>query len=196
MASDEKTRGIKLIPGGPKDFWAAFKNIAIVFSFLMNVVLLITLLIFAGWLMFPLKTGVVEPTLDQLQSAVDALESATIQRTIQIDQQVPVSFTLPLNQKTTVVLSQDVELVRPATFLLPGGGGSINGTVILSLPTGMELPIVLDMAVPVNNSIAVQFPVDVSIPLRETELNHVVTKLNEVIVPVRNLVEDLPDGFK
>jgi hypothetical protein len=196
MTSDEKKRGIKLIPGGPGDFWAAFKNIAVVFSFFVNVVLLIALLIFAGWLMFPLKTDVVEPKLDQLQSAVDALESATIQRTIQIDQQVPVSFTLPLNQSTTVILSQDVELVRPATFLLPGGGGSINGTVILSLPTGTELPIVLDMAVPVNNSIAVQFPVDVSIPLKETELNRVVTKLNEVIIPIRNLVEDLPDGFR
>jgi hypothetical protein len=185
--------------GEPKDWlanlWAAFKNLAIVFSFVVNIVLLIVLMLFLGWIIFPTKTDVVEPMLDNLQGAVDALDNATIVRTIPIDEQVPVSFTLPLEQNTTVVLSQDVELVRPATFALPAGGGSINGTVLLKLPAGLELPIVLDMDVPVRNTIPVQFPVEVAIPLKETELRQVVVELNDVLGPVRKLLDDLPDGF-
>ncbi len=176
-------------------FWDAFKNLAIIFSFTVNFVLVVVLLLVLGWVLFPAKTDVVEPMLDNLQGAVNALDDATIFRTISIDEQVPVSFTLPLNQPTTVVLSKDVELVRPATFFLPGGGGSINGTVVLNLPTGLELPILLDLDVPVNNVIPVKFPVKVTIPLKETELNQVVVELNNVLEPVRKLLDDLPDGF-
>jgi len=175
--------------------WYAFKDIAIVFSFVVNLVLIITLLIFGGWLLFPIKTDIVEPLLDDLQGAIDALEGATIVRTIPIDQRVPVDFTLPLNQDTTVVLSQDVELTRPATFFLPGGGGAINGTVVLNLPRGLELPVLLNLDVPVHNSIPVQFPVEVTIPLKETDLNQVVVKLNDVLGPIREYLDELPDGF-
>ncbi len=177
------------------NLWNAFKNVAIVFSFIVNFILVIVLLIVGGWVIFPLKSDLAEPLLDDLQGAIDALGDATIVRVIDIDEQVPVNFTLPLNQATTVVLSQDVELVRPATFHLPGGGGAINGTVVLNLPSGLELPVVLNLDVPVDNSIPVQFPVNVSIPLRETELNQVVIKLNAIVEPIREYVHELPDGF-
>jgi len=177
------------------DFWEAFKNLAIIFSFIVNLVLVIVLLLVAGWIIFPTKTDVVEPMLDDLQGAINALDEATIVRTISIDEQVPVSFTLPLEQSTVVVLSQDVQLVRPATFLLPAGGGSINGTVSLNLPRGLQLPIALDLDVPVQNFIPVKFPVDVTIPLKETELSQVVVELNRVLGPIRQLLDDLPDGF-
>lgn len=176
-------------------FWEAFKNLAIIFSFIVNLVLVIILLLVVGWILFPAKTDVVEPMLDELQGAIDALDNATIVRTIDIDEQVPVSFSLPLEQATVVVLSQDVRLERPASFIFPAGGGTINGTVVLNLPQGLELPILLDMDVPVQNSIPVQFPVDVTIPLRETELNQVVVELNSVLGPIRDLLDDLPDGF-
>jgi hypothetical protein len=176
-------------------FWQAFKTFAILFSFIVNLVLVIVLLLVGGWVLFPAKTDVVEPMLDNLQGAVNSLGSATIVRTIPIDEQVPVSFTLPLKQNTTVILSQEVELMRPATFYLPSGGGAINGTVVLDLPVGLELPISLDLHVPVENEIPVQFPVQVSIPLKETELNQVVVELNDVLEPIRQLLDDLPDGF-
>lgn len=176
-------------------FGHAFKNIAIVFSFVVNFVLIIVVLLIAGYVLFPAKTDIGEPLLDNLQGAVDALGNATIVRTIAIDEQVPVNFTLPLKQPTTVVLSQDVELMRPATFYLPGGGGAINGTVALNLPKGLNLPILLDLDVPVENSIQVQFPVEVSIPLKETELNRVVVELNDILMPLRQFLDDLPDDF-
>jgi hypothetical protein len=184
----------KIIWQGGK-LWSAFKSVAIVFSFTVNLVLIIVLLIIVRSVLFPTKTEVVEPLLDNLQGAVNALERATIIRTISIDERVPVNFTLPLDQPTTVVLSQDVELVRPATFYLPGGGGVINGTVALNLPTGLQLPILLDMDIPVNNIIPVQFPVEVSIPLNETELRQVVVELNNTLGPIRRFVDGLRDGF-
>jgi hypothetical protein len=49
--------------------------------------------------------------------------------------------------------------------------------------------------VPVDNSIPVQFPVEVSIPLKETELNQVVVELNEVLGPIREYLDELPDGY-
>ncbi len=178
-----------------RGLWHAFKNVAIVFSFTVNLALVVALLLFVGWLLFPIKTDIVEPLLSDLQEAVDALGDATIVRTIPIDQRVPISFTLPLEQPTVVVLSEDVELVRPATFYLPGGGGAINGTVVLNLPKGLGLPVMLDLDVPVRNEIPVQFPVDVSIPLKETELNQVVIQLNDVLGPIREYLDQLPDGF-
>jgi hypothetical protein len=183
---------------GPRrrtSFWEAFKNLAIVFSFTVNLILVIVLLLLVQSVIFPTKTDVVEPMLDNLQGAVNALDDATIVRTISIDEQVPVNFTLPLKQSTTVVLSRDVEINRPAQFVFPAGGGYIQGNVILTLPAGQELPILLDMDVPVNNQIPVQFPVEVTIPLRETELNRVVIELNSVLGPVRDLLDSLPDGF-
>lgn len=183
---------------GPRrrtNFWEAFKNLAIVFSFTVNLVLVIVLLLLVQGVIFPTKTDVVEPMLDNLQGAVNALDDATIVRTISIDEQVPVNFMLPLKQSTTVVLSRDVEINRPAQFIFPAGGGYIQGNVILTLPAGQELPILLDMDVPVNNQIPVQFPVEVTIPLKETELNQVVIELNSVLGPVRDLLDSLPDGF-
>jgi hypothetical protein len=177
------------------NLWNAFKTFAILFSFTVNLVLIIVLLILGGWILFPAKTDLAEPMLNDLQGAVTALDEATIYRTIPIDQQVPVSFTLPLNQTTAVVLSEDVELIRPATFHLPGGGGAINGTVALNLPKGLELPVHLNLDVPVDNSIPVQFPVEVTIPLKETELNQVVVKLDKVLGPLVEYLNGLPDGF-
>ncbi len=176
-------------------FWNAFKNLAILFSFIVNVVLIIVLLIVVGWILFPAKTDLLEPLLDDLQGAINALGEATIVRTIPIDQQVPVNFTLPLNQVTVVTLTEDVSLVQNATFTLPGSGGQINGTVALKLPTGLALPVQLRLDVPVDNVISVQFPVEVSIPLKETELNQVVVKLNNVLGPIRDYLDELPDGF-
>ncbi len=178
-----------------KNLWPAFKTLAILFSFAVNLTLVIVLLVLGGWILFPAKTDLVEPILDDLQGAITSLEQATIYRTIDIDEQVPVSFTLPLNQATVVILSQDVELIRPATFQLPGGGGAINGTVNLNLPQGLELPVFLSLDVPVDNSIPVRFPVEVAIPLKETELNQTVVKLNDLLGPIIEYLNGLPDGL-
>ena len=91
-APRQRTRWIKAM-------WKAFKNFAIIFSFTVNLVIVVVLLLVVGWGLSPLKTGVIEPLLDNLQTAVTALETATIVRTLPIDEKVPVNFVLPVKKQ-------------------------------------------------------------------------------------------------
>ena len=146
-------------------FWNAFKNFAIIFSFTINLILIIALLTVSlpGLrLALGLKDRVVEPLLTDLDSAFLGLGKATIDTSVKIDEPIPIQFNLPLDQQmpiefnlpldqslpinfqlaidqdTTVVLRQTVPLNGlPATFNFPGGGGAINGSVSLSLPAGL-----------------------------------------------------------
>jgi hypothetical protein len=108
-----------------------------------------------------------------------------------------------------VYLTESVPLNNlPAKFNLPGGGGVINGTVSLSLPQGMRLPIRLDMTVPVSTTIPVRMdvPVDETIPIQmqvpvhielgKAGLDPAVQDLRGVFLPVNELVQGLPDGIE
>ena len=133
-----------------KSVWKAFANVAIVFSFIVNFVLVLVLLLAIGPI-FQAKTGIVEPLLTDLDQAFLGLGETEINTTVAVDQEIPIRFTLPLsqplgldfdlpiNQATTVRLTQNVQLNRPAQFTLPGGGGAINGSVNLVLPAGLPL---------------------------------------------------------
>jgi len=116
-------------------FRDAFRDIAIVFSFVVNFVLVVLLLVMsvpALWTVFVLKTGTVEPLLNDLDTAFVGLGEATIDTTVQTDELIPIRFDLPLDQpmsiefqleieqNTTVVLQQPVPLNAPAQFNLPG----------------------------------------------------------------------------
>lgn len=190
-----------------KRFWKRFKDVAIVYSFIVNLVLVVALLIFA---MPALKM------LDNLDAAFVGLGDSTIETTIHIDQPaairfdlpldqpLPIDFPLPIEQDTVVVLTAPVPLVLPATFKLPGGGGSINGTVNLSLPAGTRLPVHLSMVVPVQATIPVQMrvPVDQSVPIQmdvpvsirlgESGLDPAVERLRAVFRPLRPQLDWLP----
>ena len=208
---------------GLKRYWNAFKDIAILFSFVVNFILVVVLLavsvpaVRAG---FALKTGLVEPLLADLDAAFVGLGEPTIETTIPIDDTVPIQFQLPLDeqlginfqlpisQNTAVVLTEAVPLNLPAQFNLPGGGGAINGSVSLALPAGLRLPVYLDMTVPVSTTIPVRLdvPVDQPVPIRmdvpvviklgEAGLDPAVEDLRAVFRPVRMQVESLPDGLE
>jgi len=206
-----------------KRFWNAFKDIAILFSFIVNFILVVLLLVIslpALRAVFSLKTGMVEPLLNDLDTAFVGLGEATIDTTIQVrDAPVPIRFDLPLNQpltidfplpidqSTVVVLTEPVPLELPARFNLPGGGGSINGSVSLALPAGLRMPVQLNMTVPVKQVIAVNMnvPVDQIVPismdvpvhirLGEAGLNPAVENLRAVFRPLKMQIERLPDGI-
>jgi hypothetical protein len=205
-----------------KGFWRAFKDVAIIFSFVVNFVLVAVLVVVSVPALkgaLALKSGMVEPLLNNLDAAFVRLGDSTIDTTIDIDQTTPISFTLPLSepltidfmleieQNTDVVLQEPVPLNGlPARFSLPGGGGMINGAVSMALPAGMRLPVRLDMSVPVSKTIPVRMevPVDqtvdiamevpVEIELGEAGLDPAVEELRAVFRPLREQVEQLPDG--
>ncbi len=206
-----------------KRFWNAFKDVAILFSFAVNFVLVVLLLgisVPALRTVFALKVGMVEPLLNDLDTAFVGLGEATIDTTVEIDESIPIQFDLLLDQSlpidfpllidqnTVVVMTAPVPLSMPARFNLPGGGGVINGTVSLSLPTGMVMPIRLSMVVPVsqtipvhmvvpvNQTIPIQMSVPVHIELGEAGLDPAVQELRAVFYPLKEQIEGLPDGIE
>lgn len=200
--------------------WGAFANIAIIFSFVVNLILVLALLLAVNPV-FRAKNEIVEPLLTQLDNAFQGLGETTVETTVEVSQPIGIRFDLPLDesmgldfdlpisQRTTVVLTEPVPLDNlPARFNLPGGGGVINGSVSLSLPEGMALPVRLDMTVPVQRSIPVSMtvpvsqtvPVEMSIPvnihLGEAGLDPAVQDLRDVFTPLRVTIEQLPDRIE
>lgn len=171
--------------------WQAFKNFAIIFSFVVNLVLIIVLLL-ALPLLIPVLSGVAQPLVGGLTDSFVQMDEASIKRTIAVDDEMPVVFTLPLEQETNVVLVEPVPMSVPATFILPAGGGTINGTVSLQLPPGTSLPVALDMQVPVSTTIPVKLDVGVDIPLQETELAAPFSTLRTLFQPLDQLLGGLP----
>ncbi|PIE80583.1 MAG: hypothetical protein CSA11_07500 [Chloroflexi bacterium] len=173
--------------------WEAFKTFALIFSFIVNIVFFIVLLAIAP-LILPIVNEIVNPLVSGLNQSFVDMGEATIIRTIKVDDELPISFTLPLDTYTNVVVTQGVPLEKvPAQFILPNGGGYINGSVSLTLPEGLELPVQLSLEVPVEQTIPVQLDVAVDIPLDETELGKPFTDLQEIFGPLHDTLSGLPE---
>ena len=171
--------------------WQAFKTFAIIFSFIVNVVLVLVLLLVAP-IILPIVGEIVNPLVGGLTQSFEEMEEAHIVQTIIVDDEIPVQFDLTLQEETIVTLSEAVPLQVSAQFVLPNGGGSINGNVALQLPAGLELPVELSLVVPVDEQIAIQLPVEVDIPLDETELGVPFNRLTGLFVPLNELLGGLP----
>lgn len=174
-------------------FWASFKNVAIVFSFIVNFVLVLVLLL-AIRPLFMAKSQIAEPLLGNLDAAFAALGETDIETTVEIDHQLPVEFMLPLEQKTSVVLQEPVRLAVPATYRFPGGGGAIYGQVELVLPVGLVLPVSLDLDVPVSTTVPVEMAVPVVINLNEAGMGPAIEQLRGVFQPIDATLQQLPDS--
>jgi hypothetical protein len=177
--------------GGGK-FWGAAKTLTLITSMIINLILIVVIVVLIN------QVGAIKTTLSsvlgQLDSAFEGLGQAVIRDTIKINQQVPVQFDLPLKQDTVVTTQAPVPINTQATFSL-GQFGSINGTVSLNLPPGTQLPVHLELTVPVSNSIPVVFDQPVAIPLAEKGLAPVVAKLRAALGPIIGIVQKLPDRF-
>ena len=173
--------------------WNALKNVTIVISLFINLVLIVALLIVVS------QIGNIKATLNgvvgQLDSAFASLGNAVVQDTIHIDQRVPVRFDLPINELPgTATTMEPVPLVIPATFSL-GSFGHINGTVSLALPAELRLPVRISMTVPVQNEIPVVFDQPVAIPLGQRGLGPVIDQLRGVTQPLLQVIQTLPDAI-
>lgn len=172
--------------------WEAFKTVALIFSFVVNIIFFIVLLAIAP-LILPIVNDIVNPLVSGLNQSFIDMGEAEITRVIKVDDEIPISFTLPLNTETVVVITQPVPLNNvPARFVLPGGGGYINGEVSLALPVGLSLPVQLSLEVPVEQTVPVQLDVDVQIPLSETELGKPFNDLQAIFGPLDETLSNLP----
>ncbi len=174
--------------------WEAFKSFAIIFSFVLNFFLLIVLLLLSP-LVFPvILNNTVEPIVGGLNDSFIMMSNATISTTIPLDKELQLNTVIPLSTTTDVRIIQDVPLSVNATFILPAGGGTINGTVVLALPANTTLPVALNLDVPVNQPVHVSTDVPVQIQLSETDLGVPFTKLQNLFNPLNALVTNLPSS--
>ncbi|UCC61631.1 MAG: hypothetical protein JSV36_12585 [Anaerolineae bacterium] len=168
-------------------FWLAFERFALVFSFSMNVILLVVVLVLAG-LLLPIKNYVARPIMDQVMAEIDQLGETHIKTTILVEDEIQVKFDLPLNQAVNVTTMAPVPIETAAFFTLPGGGGYIRGTVSIELPANTVLPVRLNTTVPVDQMVPVRMEVPVDINLGETDLKTSVDNFKALLEPIDNLL--------
>ncbi len=171
-------------------YWEAFKNIAILFSFTVNLITVLVILILLMSLL-PAKEIFISPIMGKVWGGLQDFDNAKIETTVQIDHQLPIAFPVHVRENpTTVRLTAPVSMNMPARFVLPGGGGTINGTVTVVMPAGTRLPVVIeDMTIPVAQTIPVQFDQPVTIYLRDTELHTVIGNFQDLLRPFYELLK-------
>ena len=161
-----------------KGFWSRIKEFAIVFSFVVNVILVLVVIVLVTQV-FAIKNQIVGPLVYGLDESFASLGDATISTTIPIRQQLlvkfdlpirfdtpakfnlPVMFMLPLNQETTVTTLTPTPINTTVNLSL-GQFGKINAPISLNLPPGTPLRIRLNMNIPVSTTVAVNQMIPVS----------------------------------
>ncbi len=175
-------------------FGRFFKNFMIIFSFIVNLVLIVVVIALV-LLIFDIKNNVVTPLVEGLHSSFVGLDESTIDWTIPVRGSIPVQFNLPLNQETTVTLTKPVPLSVAATITLPGVGQLNNAQVYLNLPAGLQLPVALNLNVPVDQQVPVSLDVRAVIPLSQTQLHDPVDNLRLVFEPIVRILYNLPNNY-
>jgi hypothetical protein len=188
-----------------KAWWNAFKNVAILFSFIMNFILVLVLL-FVVLLIFQIKNGIAEPLIVGLHSSFVGLDQARIlttinvRDTITVSDVIPVKLNIPLQQNTVVVLTENVPIRANTSFTLRDGT-TLNGVVNISLPAGLRLPVALNLNVPVDSTlpinikVPINLSVPVDIPLSETQLHDPFDKMRALLDPFVRLLGNLPSNW-
>lgn len=161
----------------------------IITSFVMNMILLLALLTVAGFVyqhrgqLFGLTAttqSFARDNIAELTDVVAGLETATIRTTIPIDEPLPVTLNVPIDQETVVTTVAPVPISVPASIDM-GPFGQLFPNVNLALPAGTQLNIKLKLDVPLVTAIPVKLNVPVEIPLKDTELGPLFTRLGDLL---------------
>ncbi|MDX2162743.1 MAG: hypothetical protein SF162_15595 [bacterium] len=177
-----------------KALGSGIKNFMIIFSFIVNLVLVV---IVVGLLLFifDIKNNIVTPLVSGLHSSFVGLNEATIDWTIPVRDRIPVVLNIPLQTDTVVTLTDSVPLAVAATINLPGVGTLNNAQVFLQLPEGLELPVALDLQVPVDEELDIALDVRAVIPLSQTQLADPFENLRLLFEPITLALYNLPGDF-
>lgn len=200
QAESQPPRKLKI----PQAVW----NSMIVFSFAVNVILVVVVLVL-GVLLFSIKNAIAQPLIGGLHSSFVQMDNAhivttiAVNDTIQVNDTIPVVFDLPLNQATVVTLTSDT-LINDATIVSLNAGGLqlYNAIGDIILPAGTGLPVQLSLVVPVSQTVPVilTVPVNLTVPvdiaLDQTDLHTPFTNLANLVGPYNSLLEQAPNSWK
>lgn len=184
-AQTEKKPG--LFSFQPRKLLPAFWTVASVLSFIVNMILIVTLIIL-GQELFELKRLVGNNVLGGLYDNFVLMDQANIKSNIKVEDRIPVNFNLDISQDTVVVLTEPT-FISNVMISLNSGGLSINSPANITLPAGTNLPVHLQLTVPVNTEIPITLNVPVDIPLDQTELHEPFVGLQNVIGPYNRLLD-------
>lgn len=171
----------------PRKLLPAFWTVASVLSFIINIILIVTLIIL-GQELFELKRLIGNNVLGGLYDNFVLMDQANIKSTIQVQDTIPVNFTLPISQDTVVTLTQPT-YINNVMINLSSGGLTINSPANITLPAGTNLPVHLELTVPVDTRIPITLNVPVDIPLDQTELHEPFVGLQRVIGPYNTMLD-------
>ncbi len=186
-----------VVPVGERSFWEntlrALWTSASVISMLVNIVVVALLVgLYQNYTILEIPEGLsMETPKDLLKGLYDnfqLMDQAHIVTNIEVVDEIPVRFTLGLNQETTVILSEDVTIDGARVALTTGGLNIFNAPATVVLPAGTSLPIILSLEVPVDEMVPVTLNVPVDIPLKETDLHTPFVGLQDVVKPLYCLV--------
>jgi hypothetical protein len=152
----------------------AYWDVASAVSLIVNVILVSVLFIMAIQLK-NLKTTV-NGLLGGLYSNLVDMNQASINTTIKVDAQIPLNFTLQVQQNTDAILARSIS-ISDAYIIL----NSIDVPVNFSLPAGTDLPITLNTDIPVQMTVPISLQIPVNIPLNQTNLQAPLTGLQTTI---------------
>jgi len=175
-------------------YWRALRNFAIAFSVIFNLIFLAVIIVLV-LLIFDIKNTLVNDLVLGLDKAFYGLKKSDIIASVLVDDVVPVKLNIPYSANTIVKLTSAVPIRANTTFNLPGGGGTINGSVNIVLPVGLELPVALSLNVPVDDTLRVKLTVPVNIKIQDTQLNVAVDELRNVLRRYVLILDNLPSSW-
>lgn len=166
-----------------------------VLSIVVNLILIVVVVVLGNQL-FSIKETLTSEVFGGLYYNFLLMDQAEINTSIDVVDSLPVQFDLPLNQQTTVVLSEDTKIDGVRVTVVAGALNIIDAPASIMLPEGTELPVNLSLTVPVDQEIPVALTVPVEIPMSETELHEPFTGLQEVVSPYYLRLLELPNSWK
>jgi hypothetical protein len=176
-------------------FLPAFWTVTAIFSLLANI-FLIAILVSFGHYFFQFKANIADGLVTGLSNNLALMDKAHIvatvpvETTVQLQDNLPVVFDLPIKQDTRISLAQDTRISGAYIYL--------NNTAVstdLTLPAGTPIQVNFDMTIPVSQTV----PVDVTVPVSllvpidlaindQTDLHQSIVGLQSAIEPYKVLL--------
>jgi hypothetical protein len=175
-------------------FMPAFWTVTAIFSLMVNILFIAILIVF-GHYFFEVKGLVADGLVTELSNNLALMDKAHIvttvpvETTVQLKDNLPVSFDIPIDQNIQLFLTEDTRI--------PGATIYLNNTPVvtdLTLPAGTPIQSNIDITIPVSHTI----PVDVTVPVSllvpidlaidQTDLHQSIVGLQGAIEPYKVLL--------
>jgi hypothetical protein len=169
----------------------AFWTVACIFSLMVNIILIAVLISF-GHHFFEFKAlisgGLVSETSNNLalMDKAHIVTTVPFQTSVQLKDNLPVVFDLPIDQNTQLTLLQETRITGATIYL---NGTAVTTDLTLPLKTTLQanfnLTIPVSTTVPVNITVPISMQVPVDIAIDQTDLHQSIVGLQGAIEPYK-----------